>query len=108
MSVITATDRTFHELTNTEFCIVDCFGTHCGPCKLLTPIFEDLARDMDHIRFAELNVEENPDVTTEYKIYSIPTLLFFRNGALVNRTVGAMDEDELCGHIAGLLYGMEN
>ena len=105
MSVITANDSNFHELINYDYVVVDCFGDHCGPCKILSPIFEDVARDMDHIRFIEFNVEHNPNVTAEYKIHSIPTLLFIRDGKTVERTVGAMDEDELLEHISGLLYG---
>jgi len=76
--------------------VVDCWAPWCGPCRILSPIVEELARDYaGKILFAKLNVDENQETAVEYGIMSIPTLLIFRNSKLVDRIVGAMPRNML-------------
>ena len=76
--------------------VVDCWAPWCGPCRMVGPIVEDLAREMKgKIVFGKLNVDENQATSTKYGIMSIPTLLVFKNGELVDRLVGAMPKDSL-------------
>ncbi len=76
--------------------VVDCWAPWCGPCRMVGPIVEDLAREMKgKIVFGKLNVDENQATSTKYGIMSIPTLLVFKNGELVDRIVGAMPKDSL-------------
>ena len=76
--------------------VVDCWAPWCGPCRMVGPIVEDLAREMKgKIVFGKLNVDENQATSTKYGIMSIPTLLVFKNGELVDRIVGAMPKDAL-------------
>lgn len=76
--------------------VIDCWAPWCGPCKMIGPIVEELAKEMHgKIVFGKLNVDENPQTSMKYKIMSIPTLLVFKNGALVDRLVGAMPKDML-------------
>jgi len=76
--------------------VVDCWAPWCGPCRMVGPIVEDLAREMrGKIVFGKLNVDENQATSTKYGIMSIPTLLVFKNGELVDRIVGAMPKDAL-------------
>jgi len=71
--------------------VIDCWAPWCGPCRILSPIIDEIARDyVGKIAFGKLNVDENPRVAMEYGIMSIPTLLIFKNGRLVDRIVGAM------------------
>jgi thioredoxin 1 len=76
--------------------VVDCWAAWCGPCRMIGPIIEELAREMKgKIVFGKLNVDENPQTSLKYNIMSIPTLLVFKNGALVDRIIGAMPKEML-------------
>jgi len=85
-------DATFLEIVKKHpSVVVDCWAPWCGPCRFVSPIIEDLARDYaGKILFGKLNVDENQMVAMEYGIMSIPTLLVFKDGKLVDRIVGAM------------------
>jgi len=86
------TDVTFKEaIQNHSLVVVDCWAPWCGPCRFLSPIIEEIARDYaGKIFFGKLNVDENPKVAMRYGIMSIPTLLVFKNGRLVDQIIGAM------------------
>ncbi len=94
---VTVTDATFKEtVQNHPLVVVDCWAAWCGPCRMVAPIIEELARDYaGRILFGKLNVDENQQVATQYQIMSIPTLLVFKNGKLVDRIVGAMPRQTL-------------
>ena len=76
--------------------VVDCWAPWCGPCRMIGPVIEELAKEMQgKIAFGKLNVDENPQTSMKHRIMSIPTLLVFKNGSLVDRLVGAMPKDML-------------
>jgi thioredoxin 1 len=76
--------------------IVDCWAAWCGPCRTVEPVVEELAKEMrGRVVFGKLNVDENPLTSVKYKVMSIPTLLVFKNGELVDRIIGAIPKDEL-------------
>jgi len=76
--------------------VIDCWAPWCGPCRMIGPIIEELAKEMKgKLVFGKLNVDENPQTSMKHKIMSIPTLLVFKNGALVDRVVGAMPKEML-------------
>ena len=76
--------------------VVDCWAPWCGPCRMVGPIVEDLAKEMQgKIVFGKLNVDENQATSAKYGIMSIPTLLVFKNGNLVDRIIGAMPKEVL-------------
>ncbi|MCK5261891.1 MAG: thioredoxin [Thermoplasmatales archaeon] len=76
--------------------VVDCWAPWCGPCKMVHPIIEELAKEMQgKIVFGKLNVDENPVTSTKHQIMSIPTLLVFKNENLVDRIVGALPKEAL-------------
>jgi len=71
--------------------VVDCWAPWCAPCRIIAPVIEELARDYaGKIFFGKLNVDENPRTAIKYQIMSIPTLLVFKNGRLIDRIIGAM------------------
>lgn len=91
----------FEKITDTNFedlvvkagklAVVDLSAEWCGPCRMVSPIIHELAAEYEgRIVAGELNVDENPDVTARYKIRNIPTVLFFKNGELVDKQVGAV------------------
>ncbi len=89
---IELTDTKFREMIhNHPLVVVDCWAPWCAPCHMVAPILEELAREYaGRISFGKLNVDENKSVALEHQIMSIPTLLVFKNGKLVDRIIGAM------------------
>ncbi|MBC7219722.1 MAG: thioredoxin [Hadesarchaea archaeon] len=87
----------FRELIKTRpFLVVDCWAPWCTPCRLIAPVVEELAQKYaGRITFGKLNVDENPSIASELQIMSIPTLLVFKQGRLVDRIVGAMPRGAL-------------
>ena len=76
--------------------VVDCWAPWCGPCRMIGPVIEELAKEMQgKIVFGKLNVDENQMTSMKYNIMSIPTLLVFKDGTLVDRIVGALPKDML-------------
>jgi len=86
------TDATFKEaVENHALVVIDCWAPWCGPCRYVSPIIEEIARDyVGKIFFGKLNVDENRRVAMQYGIMSIPTLLIFKKGRLVDQIIGAM------------------
>ena len=69
--------------------LVDFWATWCGPCKMIAPIVKEIADEYDgKILVGKVNVDEEPDLTMQYNVSSIPTLMVFKNGQLVNKAVG--------------------
>ena len=76
--------------------VIDCWAPWCGPCRMVGPIIEDLAKEMQgKIVFGKLNVDENPQTSAKHQIMSIPTMLVFKDGNLVDRLIGALPKDAL-------------
>jgi len=94
---VEVTDSSFAQFIRKHpLVVVDCWAAWCGPCRMLAPIIDELAREYSgKILFGKLNVDENPQVASQYQIMSIPTLLVFKNGKLVDRIVGAMPKQVL-------------
>lgn len=76
--------------------LVDFWATWCGPCKMVAPLLEELAREYQgKIKIGKLNVDENSKITAHYGIMSIPTLIFFKKGKVMEQVVGALSRAEL-------------
>jgi thioredoxin 2 len=103
---VTVTDQTFSSavLSSTYPVVVDCWAPWCGPCHMVSPILDQLASQyIGRIKVAKLNVDENPMTASHYSTQSIPMLLFFKEGKLVDRLVGARPKAEIERHVRALL-----
>ena len=94
---VTITDADIDDaIKKYETIVVDCWAPWCGPCRMVAPVIDELAKEMQgKVVFGKLNVDENPETSMKHKIMSIPTLLVFKKGNLVERLVGAYPKEEL-------------
>ena len=85
------TDQTFDEFVGKyPKVVVDCWAPWCGPCRMLSPTIDAMAKDMKgKVAFGKVNTDDNFQVSSKHRIMSIPTLLFFKDGQLVDKMVGA-------------------
>ena len=103
---VNITDHSFQkEVIDTPgVVLVDCWAPWCGPCKMISPILDQLAQAYKgRLKITKLNVDENPGTSSKYNIQSIPTMLFFKNGKRVNTLVGAHPKGEIEGIIRGMI-----
>jgi thioredoxin 1 len=94
---IELTDANFDSIINSEKpVLVDFWAEWCGPCKMIGPVVEELAGDYEgRAVVAKLNVDENPNVTARFGVRSIPTLLVFKKGQIVDKQIGAVPKSVL-------------
>ena len=72
-----------------ETVLVDFWASWCGPCKMIGPIIDQIADERTDIKVGKINVDEQPELATQFKVMSIPTLLVFKDGKVVNQSLGA-------------------
>ncbi len=75
--------------------LVDFFAPWCGPCQMVTPIIDELVGELPTVKFVKVNVDENPELAAQYAVFSIPTLLIFKDGKMVTQLVGAQSKESL-------------
>ena len=95
MAVIEINDKNIDEVIKEGKVLIDCYAPWCGPCRMLAPIIEEIAKEESDVKFYKLNVDDNPDTSMKYGIMSIPTILIFENGELKEQSVGFKDKNEL-------------
>lgn len=85
-------DQNFvEEVSKADLMVVDFWAVWCGPCQFVSPIIEELASDYaGKVSFGKLNVDENPMISSHFMIRSIPTIMFFKNGKVVDSQIGAV------------------
>lgn len=85
----------FKEVIKEGKVVVDLFATWCGPCKMLSPILDEISEEIKTTKFYKIDVDDNQDVAREYNVMSIPTVLIFENGELTNKIVGLRSREDL-------------
>ena len=103
---IELTDANFDELAlkSDKPVMVDFWAEWCGPCRMVGPVVEELSKEYDgKAVVGKVNVDNNPGISMKYGIRSIPTILFFKNGEVVDRSVGAVPKNMLADKLNGQL-----
>jgi len=85
----------FNDLIAKGKVLVDFYAEWCGPCKMMGPVLEEIASKKSDLVIVKVNVDEHPDLAREYGVMSIPSLLYFENGNMVNKHVGYMPSEML-------------
>ena len=102
MSVLKLTDENFEtEVLNSEkTCLVDFYADWCGPCKMMSPIIDEIAGELgDTIKVGKVNSDENMELTQKYQIMSIPTIIVIKNGEVKKTFVGVTPKEEIVSQL---------
>lgn len=75
--------------------VIDFWAVWCGPCKMVAPTFEALSVELPDIKFGKINVDEQPELAQQFKVMTIPTFILFKDGKVVEQTVGALPKETL-------------
>ena len=102
MTILEVNDNEFEEkVLNSSYPVIcDFWAEWCGPCKQITPILEELSKEFNNkITIAKINIDNNPEIPSQYNIMSIPTLLLFKEGKLISNQVGLQEKITLSNWI---------
>lgn len=97
MSVLTITNENFEQevLKSDKPVIVDFWAAWCGPCKMLSPVVDQLAEELEGVKIGKINIDEQMELAEKYNVSSIPCVVAFKNGEEVNRSVGLVPKQKL-------------
>lgn len=96
MAIVHANDETFHnEINDSKPVLVDFYADWCGPCKMLMPILESIDEDRTNVKIVKVNVDEAENISRSFGVMSIPTLIVFKDGKEVAKTVGLASKNDI-------------
>lgn len=97
MKVLEVMSNQFEEevLKSDKIALVDFYADWCGPCKMLSPIIDEIANENNDIKVCRINIDANQDLAIQYQVMSIPTLVVIKNGKEINRAVGVLPKNDI-------------
>jgi len=97
MSVIHITRENFEQevLNSSNPVLVDFYATWCGPCKMLSPILDEIADEHPEIKVGKVNVDDQPELAAQFRVMSVPSLFVIKDGAIVNQSLGARPKHQI-------------
>jgi len=103
MAIVNITNANFKEevLDSDKKVLVDFWAPWCGPCRMVSPIVDEIAEENSAIKVAKVNIDEQPQLASEYGVMSIPTLIVFENGEVANKAVGARNKSFILQMLEG-------
>lgn len=103
MSVLTITNQNFEAevLTSKQPVLIDFWAPWCGPCRMVSPIVDEIAEEQDSVKVGKINVDEQPELAQAFSVMSIPTLMVFKDGKVINKSVGAKSKAAILEMLKG-------
>jgi len=97
MSVVTLSESNFEEevIRSDKKVLIDFWASWCGPCRMMSPVIDEIAAETDNIKICKVNVDDEPSIAAKYGIMSIPTLLVVENGEVTGKSVGAVPKENV-------------
>lgn len=97
MSVLKITSENFESevINSKEPVMIDFFANWCGPCKMMSPVIDEIAEELQNIKVGKINVDENQELAMKYNVMSIPTIVIIKDGKEIKRFVGVQDKENL-------------
>ncbi|MDD3336657.1 MAG: thioredoxin [Eubacteriales bacterium] len=97
MSVLTVTKENFQKeiMESDSTVLLDFWATWCGPCRMVSPLVDEIAEETKGIKVGKVNVDEQPELAARFNVMSIPTLMVFKDGKIVNQSVGARPKAQI-------------
>ncbi len=102
MSVITVTKSNFEEIKGSEKpVLLDFYADWCGPCRMVSPIVDEIAEENNDIVVGKINVDDEPELAQQFEVFTIPTLVVLRGGEVINQTSGARPKAQILALLEG-------
>lgn len=97
MAVLTITKENFQKevMESDKAVLLDFWAAWCGPCRMVSPIVDEIAEETGNIKVGKINVDEQPELASEFQVMSIPTLVVIKNGQVAERSVGAQSKQQI-------------
>ena len=97
MSAISINKNNFHEevLNSSQSVLVDFFADWCGPCQRVQPVIDEIARENPDIKVGKINVDEQPELASKFRVYTIPALFVFKDGQVIQQAIGVQSKQQL-------------